>query len=95
MEIKYSDRANALAVRKERDFVCEEAEAFVDDETLDELAVGFDLAMELVRMSALSKHAGADLRVWAVTAEGHNVTAYFVTSGEDELLSRLEPLPDA
>lgn len=94
MDIKYSDRANRLALGKNRDHVCEEAEAFTDDETLDDLEIGFDLAMKLVQMSALSKNIGADLKVWAVTAEGQNVTAYFVAAHEEEVLARIIPLPE-
>lgn len=94
METLHSDEANAVSLEKSWDHVCEEAEAFEDDETQNELAVGFDLAMKLVQMSSLSKYIGADLKVWAVTGQGYNATAYFVAASEEELLARLAPLPE-
>lgn len=51
---------------------------------------GFDLAMKLVRMSALSKYTGASLKVFRAHVEVDGVTVFMVGASEEEVLARAQ-----
>ncbi len=99
MESKGSERLQALADAKQWDRVTEEADSSsaVSHDGDEHLCFenGFDLAMKLTQMSALSKYLGASLQVFHVAApEDEDAYAYFVAADEDEVLARLAPLED-
>ncbi len=98
MKTVQSDKVDALVKAKEWEFVQEEADATcVASYEGGELLCfenGFDLAMQAVRMGALSRYVGKSLQVFAAS-NNSNVWIYLIAADEDEACARLSPLPDA
>lgn len=98
METLHSDEANAMALVRDWDAVCEEADGVCEGtgetDTINMFEAGFDLAMKAVQMGALEKYAGKSLGVWLVTGQGYGGCALFLAADEEEVLARLRPIAE-
>lgn len=100
MRYERSHKAEAALAKKDHGDLNDEADgSCVVDHEGDELLCfenGFDLAMKLVQMSALSKYSGKDLQVfYAGVPSDQESYVFFVAADEDEVVARIASVPDA